>query len=267
MHDTAGGGGGSMPPWGAEELTALVQDSRRTGRRMFLKWVGVSIAGVALAACSDTTAPAATTPSDPSNPNGSGQQPSAPGGVDLGSGDVGILNYAFALEQVESAFYTNVINHPYGGMTAAEHSILDDIRKHENIHAKFFAAALGSNGIPYLNVSFSSVDFTSRSSVLATAKAFEDTGVSAYNGAGQLLQSSAYLLLAGKIVSVEARHAAAIRDLLNPRSMDFAGDDVVSPTTGLDVVRTPAEVLAIVAPTYVKTAVNASHLPTAPAAA
>ena len=268
MHDTAGGSDGSMPPWGAEELTTMVEDSRRTGRRMFLKWAGISIAGIALAACSDATAPlAALGGKATGGASGSGQQPSSAGGVDLGSGDVGILNYAFALEQVESAFYTNVINHPYGGMTSAEHSILDDIRKHENIHAKFFAAALGTNGIPYLNVSFASVDFTSRSSVLGTAKAFEDTGVSAYNGAGQLLQSSAYLLIAGKIVSVEARHAAAIRDLLNPRSMDFAGDDVVSPTTGLDIVNTPAAVLAIVAPTYVKTAVNASHLPTAPAAA
>jgi hypothetical protein len=41
-----------------------------------------------------------------------------------------------------------------------------------------------------------------------------------------------YLLLAGKIVSVEARHASAIRSLINPNSADFAGDDVIN--TGLD---------------------------------
>ena len=41
------------------------------------------------------------------------------------------------------------------------------------------------------------------------------------------------LLVAGKIVSVEARHAAAIRDLLNPKSADFAGDNAVD-ANGLD---------------------------------
>ena len=29
-------------------------------------------------------------------------------GVDLGTGDIGILNYAYALEQLEAAFYTQV---------------------------------------------------------------------------------------------------------------------------------------------------------------
>jgi hypothetical protein len=183
------------------------------------------------------------------------------GAIDLGSGDVGVLNYAFALEQLESAFYTKVIAHPYTGMTSQEHDILNDVRKHENIHAKFFAQALGANGIPILSVDFSTVDFTNRTSVLNAARDFEDTGVSAYNGAGHLLQNTDYLVVAGKIVSVEARHAAAIRDLLQPKTAYFAGDDVVN-AQGLDVVHTPAEVLAIVYPTFVKTPVDASHLPT-----
>ncbi len=34
------------------------------------------------------------------------------GTVDLGSGDTGILNYAFTLEQLEAAFYTQVIQNP-----------------------------------------------------------------------------------------------------------------------------------------------------------
>ena len=32
-----------------------------------------------------------------------------PGTVDLGTGDIGILNYAYALEQLEAAFYTMVL--------------------------------------------------------------------------------------------------------------------------------------------------------------
>jgi hypothetical protein len=39
-------------------------------------------------------------------------------GVDLGSGDFGILNYAYALEQLEAAFYTQIISTPYANISA-----------------------------------------------------------------------------------------------------------------------------------------------------
>jgi hypothetical protein len=65
--------------------------------------------------------------------------------------------------------------------------------------------------LPELSFNYGNLDFNSRTQVLATAKALEDTGVAAYNGAGRLLSNPDYLLLAGKIVSVEARHASAIR--------------------------------------------------------
>lgn len=181
--------------------------------------------------------------------------------VDLGSGDVGILNYAYALEQLEAAFYIQAVANPYSGMTGAELSILTDIRDHEIAHRDFFKAAIPSSSrIQDLEVNFSSINFTSRASVLGTAKAFEDLGVSAYNGAGYYIAEAAYLELAGKIVSVEARHAAAIRDLLNPRSADFAGDDIVTASSGLDVQRKPSQVLPIAA-TYLKTSVTANNLP------
>ena len=93
--------------------------------------------------------------------------------------------------------------------------------------------------------------------MLSTAKAFEDLGVSAYNGAGRLITNPDYLVLAGKIVSVEARHAAYIRDLISNGS--FA-DNTVIDAMGLDKSRTPTEVLTI-AGSYVKTKINASNLP------
>jgi len=176
-------------------------------------------------------------------------------GVNLGSGDVGILNYAYALEQLEAAFYTKVIASPYSGITAAESALLADIRDHEIAHREFFKNALGSNAIGGLEVNFSSIDFTSREKVLATAKAFEDLGVSAYNGAGQLISDVNYLALAGKIVSVEARHAALIRDLITPGT--FANDLAAG---SLDKHMLPPAVLAI-AGTYVSTKINASNLP------
>lgn len=179
-------------------------------------------------------------------------------GVNLGSGDTGILNYAYALEQLEAAFYKKVTDSPYSGITAAETTYLTDIRDHEIAHREFFKAALAGNAIQALEVDFSSINFASRDSVLGTAKAFEDLGVSAYNGAGKLLVDAKYLLLAGKIVSVEARHAALIRDLISYNS--FADNTVVD-ASGLDKVRTPSEVLTI-AGTYLKTKINASNLPT-----
>ena len=179
-------------------------------------------------------------------------------GVNLGSGDVGILNYAYALEQLEAAFYTQVIASPYTGITDTEKAMLTDIRDHEVAHREFFKTALSTNAIPALEVNFSTINFTSRDSVLATAKAFEDLGVSAYNGAGKLITSADYLVLAGKIVSVEARHAAYIRDLISNGT--FA-DNTVIDSNGLDKSRMPSEVLPI-AGTYLKTKINASNLPT-----
>ncbi len=180
--------------------------------------------------------------------------------VDLGSGDTGILNYAYALEQLEAAFYTQVIATPYAGITDAERTLLTEIRDHEVIHREFFKAALGANAIAGLDVNFTAINFNDRASVLGAAKTFEDLGVAAYNGAGKLIKDVNYLLLAGKIVSVEARHAAAIRDLLSPKTASFAGDDVVSPTTGLDGAMTPAMVLPL-AQAYVKTTITANNLP------
>ena len=178
--------------------------------------------------------------------------------VNLGEGDIGILNYAYALEQLEAAFYIQVIANPYSGISDKEMEYLTDIRDHEIVHREFFKAALGDARIGGIIVDFSTINFGSRESVLGTAKAFEDLGVSAYNGAGELLQSCDYLVLAGKIVSVEARHAAAIRDMISYGS--FADSTVVN-AMGLDVYRTPPEVLAI-ADTYIATKIHAQNLPT-----
>lgn len=178
--------------------------------------------------------------------------------VDLGSGDIGILNYAYALEQLEAAFYTQVIKSPYKNISSSEKMLFTDIRNHEIAHREFFKSALKSKAIPGLEVNFSAIDFSSRDSVIATAKAFEDLGVSAYNGAGSLIKTPDYLVLTGKIVSVEARHAAYIRDLVSPGS--FAGSDVVN-GMGLDTSRMPNDVLKIAGP-FIKTKINASNLPT-----
>ena len=178
--------------------------------------------------------------------------------AELGSGDIGVLNYAYALEQLEAAFYSQVLTTEYAEMSDDERLILTEIRDHEIAHRDFLKGALAEAAIGDLEVDFSAVDFTSRDAVLGTAKVFEDLGVAAYNGAGKLLENVDYLAAAGTIVSVEARHAAVIRDLLQPNSVAFAGPEVVD-ENGLDGALPPADVLAAAAP-FVKTPIGAAAL-------
>lgn len=231
-----------------EELAFLSRLMEVSGRRTFLKWSGLSIVAVTVGCkATDSVAPGGVAGS------------SSAAGISLGTGDVLVLNFAYALEQLEAAFYTQVIATQYAGITPAEFQVLDDLRKHEIVHREFLKAALGTSAIPSLQVTFASVDFTSRASVLGAAKVFEDVGVSAYNGAAKFLVNLDYLTVAGKIVSVEARHAAAIRDLLAPKTASFAGDDVVD-ANGLDVVRTPLAALTAASP-FIVTEIDPTGVP------
>jgi len=167
--------------------------------------------------------------------------------ADLGEGDIGVLNYAYALEQLEAAFYTQVVKTPYEGITDTEFANLKKIRDHEVAHVQFLKKALGKNGVGGLEVDFSAVDFTSRKSVLGTADTFENLGVGAYNGAGKLIQNVDYLAAAGSIVSVEARHAATIALLTRGFGRDAAGGKHVD-FKGLDEALEPAKVLKAAGP-------------------
>ena len=203
-----------------QEATPLLNN-----RRSFLKLSGLTIvtAGLVMAGCSDD---------DNNDPMNDTSLPGVRNGVfDLGSGDFGVLTYAYALEQLEADFYTRVVNASNFKtiFNTTEQQLLTDVYNHEVIHRDFFKAALtgalpdpSKQLLPNLAFDYGALNFNSRTDVLATAKALEDTGVAAYNGAGKLIKSADYLLLAGKIVSVEARHASAIRSLINPNSKDFA---------------------------------------------
>lgn len=189
------------------------------------------------------------------------------------STDIGILNYAYALEQLEAAFYTAVVaSSPFGSFSTELQEVFYDLRNHEVIHREFFKAALGSSAIGSLSLNNTAVaaTLTSRDTILKNAEAFEDLGVSAYNGAGKYLTNPDYLTLAGKIVSVEARHAAAIRDIRDALGIvggdstgtRFAGDSVVN-AQGLDVKLEPNAVLQRVSSTQlVSTSISISKSPT-----
>lgn len=192
------------------------------------------------------------------------------------STDVGILNYAYALEQLEAAFYTAVAgSSAFAGFNAEQKEVFQDLQNHEVVHREFFRAALGTKAIGTLalNTATVSASLASTASILKTAEAFEDLGVAAYNGAGKYLTDATYLTLAGKIVSVEARHAAAIRDMRDAMGVTggdaggtrFAGDSVVAPSgtyAGLDVKLEPSAVLSRVAATgFVTTSVSIATPP------
>jgi hypothetical protein len=180
--------------------------------------------------------------------------------IDLGSGDLGLFSYAYLLEQLEAAFYTQVLNSPYKDMTSVERSFLTDICNDEIGHREWFSKVLNANKVSNFKAEFdfSFVDFTDRDTVLGTAKLLEDTGVSAFNGAGPLLTSGDFLGFAGKIVSVEARHATYIHNLLDYGN--YAGEDVIN-EHGMDATATPAEVLRQ-ARKFIKSNINGSKLPT-----
>lgn len=234
-----------------------------TNRRNFLKISGLTLAGTGLflAGCSDDD--------DTINPPVTNNLPGVRNGkFDLGGGDFGVLTYAYALEQLEADFYEKVVNSTgFTSFPEEDQMILSDIYKHELIHKEFFKAAL--NGalpnpsaqlLPDLMFDYGNLNFSDRMSVLATAKTLEDTGVAAYNGAGRLITNPDYLVLAGKIVSVEARHASAVRSLINPNSKDFAGDDIVNAMNGLDVQKKPSEIIAA-AGGFITTEFTATFLP------
>ena len=209
-------------------------------RRSFFMYAGATAGASALvlASCSKDSV---TTPSLPA-----GNSTTADGSISLGSGDVGVLNFAYALEQLEADFYTRVAALTNGAtLLGPDFAFIQQIAKHEQIHRDFFKAALtrdaSSQVLRGLTPKYPAGTFDTHTSILTTAKTFEDLGVAAYNGAGKLIKTPAYLVIAGQIVSVEARHAAYLRDLIAPGS--FAADDQVDAASGLDKAMKPVDVI------------------------
>jgi hypothetical protein len=240
-----------------------------TNRRNFLKLSGLAVAGTGLllAGCSDDD--------DGGNNNNNNNQQHNPGMIngafDFGSGDIGILTYAYALEQLEADFYTRVVNNGSFGSTwnSDEQAMLAEIYSHEVVHREtlrqLVTTAVNNNQsmiLPTLQFNWADVSFGNRNTVLQTAQMLEDTGVAAYTGAGRYLDNVNNLVLAGKIVSVEGRHASVIRSMINPNNGYFAGPDVVEPATGKNEAMKPSEVVSMLdSANYITTQFSANYLP------
>lgn len=123
--------------------------------------------------------------------------------------DVKILQYALTLEYLEAEFYFQASRS--GALTdPVVKRFADVVTEHESEHVTFLKRALGRRAISKPTFDFGDT-VTNQDKFKATAQVLEDTGVSAYLGQAANVFQKAVLIAAGRIVTVEARHAAWIR--------------------------------------------------------
>lgn len=126
-----------------------------------------------------------------------------------GGSDVDILNFALTLEYLESTFYEEAKSRAKA--SGELKSLVNLLAKDEQQHVEALEGTIKKlGGKPVAKPKFD-FPYNGTSGFLKLAQTFEDTGVSAYNGAAPMIKSKEVLTAAGSIVQVEARHAAAIR--------------------------------------------------------
>ncbi len=202
-----------------------------------------------------------------------------------GTGDIKVLNFALALEALETDLYAQALQRlTTGGQNALGQTIqglnlgdsnpavryLRDFGKIEAEHKKFFENALGAQAItkgtnPLANAKFdfefSNSGKASLAYVMEIVRVAEATGVGAYIGAIPFFASTTFLGAAAAIQGTEARHTAVVTAIINslginasgmPSPLDVApqaktGDRSLA-GSGIDVEIQPNEVLRRVSP-------------------
>jgi rubrerythrin len=152
-------------------------------------------------------------------------------------GDLDILNFALTLEYLEAAFYEQALTElaPKGDLGSLVEIISSDEKEHVDA-LEATISDLGGEPVEAPEVDFGDA-FASEDAFLELAQTFEDTGVSAYNGAAPSIESKELLATAGGIVQVEARHAAAIRLLRGELPADGAFDKPLTEEEVLEAVQ------------------------------
>ena len=183
-----------------------------SSRKRFLKMIGgagaVSAVGVLLAACGDDD-----DKSSASDTTSSDTKTSADGGM---TEDLAVLNYALTLEFLEARFYKQVIasgivKDPKVG------SIAKKFGESEQEHVDALKATikkLGGTPVKAPKTKFEETLEKGLDAVLNTAADVENLGAAAYLGAAGRITNKEVLAAALSIHSVEARHAAALNQLL-----------------------------------------------------
>lgn len=147
--------------------------------------------------------------------------------------DVKILNYALTLEYLESAFYAEALEK--GKLEGPAQKFAMVVADHEATHVSALEKALGSKAVKKPKFDFQGTT-DSQKMFLSTAKTLEDTGVSAYQGQADQIDSSAILATAGSILAVEARHAAWVRDIIGAGKMPKPAPEPFNPPLTMEQV-------------------------------
>lgn len=188
-----------------------------------------------------------------------------------GTGDIKVLNYALALEVLETDLYVQAALRLQGGGTNAlgksipglglpdNHPAVIYTKKFGKVeleHRNFLIGALGNQAITNGALRTAKFDFkfdvagsNSLQQVVDLLLTAEATGVRAYLGAIVFLRSATYLQVAGAIQGTEARHTAVITQI---RNRLFGSNQPVAPlanqNNGIDSPLDPDSVLAAVSP-------------------
>ncbi|MCW2991802.1 MAG: hypothetical protein JWM73_2396 [Solirubrobacterales bacterium] len=163
--------------------------------------------------------------------------------------DLAILNYALTLEYLEAAFYKEAVAKS-GAYGKNAKDIAGLIHSHEQTHVTALKKTIKAfGGKPVASPSFDFQGTTDKESTfLGTAFVLENTGVHAYLGQAGRLQSKALLGAAASIVTIEARHAAAIA-VLNADDPYSPGKGSITPDGGFDTPLSKKQILAAVGQT------------------
>jgi rubrerythrin len=186
-------------------------------RRSFLRMSGAGAAGalgMLLAACGD----------DGSGAAAPAAMASTGAAAQTAGGDVEIVNYALTLEYIEADFYRQVIaSGAIRDRKIAE--LAKSIGEHEQAHVEALRGtvrSLGGRPAAKPRTNFDSVLEGGATRILRTAATVENVGAAAYLGQAGRIKSKEILAAALSIHSVEARHAAALNELVGRgyRGMD-----------------------------------------------
>jgi rubrerythrin len=182
-----------------------------SSRKRFLKMMGgagaVGAFSVFLAACGDDDEDAAATPAAATEKMSE---------EDSVKGDLEILNYALTLEFLEARFYKQVIESgivkdPAVGSIAKKFGMSEQ----EHVDAlKATITKLGGTPVKAPATKFEETIDKGLEAVLNAAADVENLGAAAYLGQAGNIKNKEVLAAALAIHSVEARHAAALNQLL-----------------------------------------------------
>jgi rubrerythrin len=138
--------------------------------------------------------------------------------------DAEILNFALLLEYVQTAFYAEALKR--GHLDGDVLTFARTVQTHEQAHRDFIKKALGSAARKAPALDFGD-DTSDAEHFQVAALKLEDLSVAAYNSQAPNL-TKATLAAAAKIVSVEARHAAWIRDIKGDNPAPHASEPPIT---------------------------------------